>query len=46
MTPEELYKSSMRLRLTRAGLLKIMRENEERDTAADAVNADAVTKLT
>jgi hypothetical protein len=31
LTPEELYKRAMRLRLTRAGLLKIMRENEERE---------------
>ena len=28
---EALYKSAMRQRLTRAGLLKIMRENEERE---------------
>jgi hypothetical protein len=45
VTPEELYKSSLRLRLTRAGLLKIMRENEARDavriTKVDAV-ADSV----
>lgn len=47
---EKLYRSAMRLRLTRAGLLKIMRENEAREAVklsnadADAVdNADAVT---
>lgn len=37
LTPEELYKRAMRLRLTRAGLLKIMRENEATDADADAV---------
>lgn len=51
LTPDELYKSAMRMRLTRAGLLKIMRENEAKaaDADADAVimryavdNADAV----
>lgn len=41
LTPEELYKRAMRLRLTRAGLLKIMRENEAKATDADA---DAVIK--
>lgn len=38
---EALYKSAMRMRLTRADLLKIMRENEERESAkkdADAVD--------
>lgn len=40
LTPEELYKRAMRLRLTRAGLLKIMREN---DAKASAKDADAVT---
>jgi hypothetical protein len=39
LTPEELYKSAMRMRLTRAGLLKIMREN---DAKAAAKDADAV----
>lgn len=38
---EALYKSAMRQRLTRAGMLKIMRENEERDAARDAVDSDA-----
>lgn len=41
LTPEELYRSAMRMRLTRAGLLKIMRENDAK--AADA-DADAVMK--
>lgn len=36
LTPEELYKSAMRMRLTRAGLLKIMRENDAKATDADA----------
>jgi hypothetical protein len=39
LTPEQLYKSAMRMRLTRAGLLKIMREN---DAKAAAKDADAV----
>lgn len=40
---EKLYRSAMRMRLTRADLLKIMRENEAREiTKLDAVdNADA-----
>lgn len=33
LTPEELYKRAMRLRLTRAGLLKIMKSNEEKAKA-------------
>jgi hypothetical protein len=41
LTPEQLYKSAMRMRLTRAGLLKIMREN---DAKAAAKDADAVIK--
>lgn len=36
LTPEQLYKSAMRMRLTRAGLLKIMRENDARAAAKDA----------
>ena len=39
LTPEQLYKSAMRMRLTRAGLLKIMREN---DSKAAEKDADAV----
>jgi hypothetical protein len=31
LTPTELYKRAMRLRLTRAGLLKIVRENEQKE---------------
>ena len=38
---EKLYRSAMRMRLTRAGLLKIMRENEERELTKIS-NADAV----
>jgi hypothetical protein len=30
LTPGELFKRASRLRLTRAGLLRIMKENEER----------------
>lgn len=41
LTPEELYKSCMRMRLTRAGLLKIMRENEAKANAVDS-DAEAV----
>lgn len=41
LTPEELYKSALRMRLTRAGLLKIMRENDAKAAEADA---DAVIK--
>lgn len=41
LTPDELYKSAMRMRLTRAGLLKIMRENDAKATAKDA---DAVIR--
>lgn len=47
LTPEELYKSAQRMRLTRAGLLKIMRENDAKATDADAdaaVIEYAVTK--
>ena len=40
LTPEELYKSCIRMRLTRAGLLKIMRENEAREAEVDN-DADA-----
>lgn len=36
LTPEQLYKSAMRMRLTRAGLLKIMQENDEKAAAKDA----------
>jgi len=40
--PEDLYAREMRLRLARAGLLKIMRESatEATDTDADAVIRD------
>ena len=38
LTPEELYKRAMRLRLTRAGLLKIMRENAAKASEKDADN--------
>ena len=38
LTPDELYKRAMRLRLTRAGLLKIMRENDAKASSADADN--------
>ena len=31
LTLNELYRSAMRMRLTRAGLVKIMEENERRD---------------
>jgi hypothetical protein len=47
LTPEELYRRAMRLRLTRAGLLKIMRENDEKAAAKDAdtvMKEYAVTK--
>lgn len=49
LTPDELYKSAMRMRVTRAGLLKIMRENDEKAAAKDAdavIKEYAVTKLT
>jgi hypothetical protein len=38
---EVLYKSAMRMRLTRAGLLKIMQANADADAVKD-LNADAV----
>lgn len=47
LTPEELYKSAQRMRLTRAGLLKIMRENDQKAAAKDAdaiIMRHAVTK--
>jgi hypothetical protein len=31
LSAQELYKRSLRVRLTRAGLVKIMRENEARE---------------
>lgn len=40
LTPEELYKSAMRMRLTRAGLLRIMKENEQRDADKQAKLAE------
>jgi len=44
--PEDLYAREMRLRLARAGLLKIMRESgtEATDTDADVVIRDYVLK--
>lgn len=41
LTPQDLYARAMRLRLTRARLLKIMREN---DAKAAEKDADAVMK--
>ena len=35
LSAQELYKRSLRVRLTRAGLVKIMRENEARERAKD-----------
>lgn len=49
MTPEELFKKSneiARKKFTRAGLLKIMRENEEKERMAIRTEEEFLATLT